>query len=166
MKIFFKIIKKNLKFFLTVFFSLCFLTTNSNADMFNKFKKGFYFEKYKTADEMKETLLELHPIGSSIDGLIKTLEKAGGKCGIYETKIEDYTDVFEGKEFRGKHPVTRKKDKISDVNNDDYYSCFYKVNGLSTGFICAVDWTVQVKINPENSNNILSLEVLMDKYCL
>jgi len=35
--------------------------------MFNKFKKGFYFEKYKTAEEAESALLELHPIGSDIE---------------------------------------------------------------------------------------------------
>lgn len=57
-------------------------TTNSNANMFNKFKKGFYFEKYKTAEEAKVALLELHPIGSGVGELIKTLEQVGVKCVI------------------------------------------------------------------------------------
>ena len=58
-----------------------FLVTNKNseANMFNKFKKGFYFEKYKTAEEAKAVLLELHPIGSNVDGLVKRLEGANGK---------------------------------------------------------------------------------------
>ncbi len=58
-----------------------FLVTNKNSEakMFNKFKKGFYFEKYKTAEEAKAVLLELHPIGSDVDGLLKRLEGANGK---------------------------------------------------------------------------------------
>jgi len=54
-------------------------SNNANANMFNKFKKGFYFEKYKTAEEAKSDLLELHPIGSDVEGLIRTLEGADAK---------------------------------------------------------------------------------------
>ncbi len=45
----------------------------------NHLKKGFYFEKYYTADEAKTALLQMHPIGSDAGGLIKTIERAGGK---------------------------------------------------------------------------------------
>lgn len=57
------------------------ITTSNNAEakMFNKFKKGFYFEKYKTAEEAKAELLKLHPIGSDVEGLVKTLEGANAK---------------------------------------------------------------------------------------
>jgi len=87
MNIFFKIIKKNLKNFLTVFFSLCFLTTNSNADMFNKSEEVFYFEKYKTEEEARDKLLDLHPIGSDASKLLKTLEKVGCRCEIKEDSV-------------------------------------------------------------------------------
>jgi len=50
-----------------------------NGALINKFKSGFYFEKYKTSEEAKAALLKLHPIGSSVDELVKTLEKAGMK---------------------------------------------------------------------------------------
>ena len=60
------------------------LTTNcANANMFNKFRKGFYFEKYSTAEELKTALLELHPIGSDVGELVRTLEGAGEVCNIY-----------------------------------------------------------------------------------
>ncbi|OFW80267.1 MAG: hypothetical protein A3D15_04325 [Alphaproteobacteria bacterium RIFCSPHIGHO2_02_FULL_40_34] len=64
-------------------------TTNNNAEakMFNKFKKGFYFEKYKTAEEAKAALLELHPIGSDVEGLVETLEGAGAET--YEPVITE-----------------------------------------------------------------------------
>ena len=53
-------------------------TNDANANMFNKFKKGFYFEKYKTAEEARTALLELHPVGSNVGELVRTLERAGG----------------------------------------------------------------------------------------
>ena len=37
----------------------------------------FRFEKYKTAEEAKAALLKLHPVGSSVDELALTLQKAG-----------------------------------------------------------------------------------------
>ena len=52
-------------------------TSTSDANMFNRFKKGFYFEKYKTAEEAKVELLKLHPIGSDVRELVKRLEMAG-----------------------------------------------------------------------------------------
>jgi len=55
------------------------INNNAEANMLNKFKKGFYFEKYKTAEEAKAALLELHPIGSDVDGLVRTLEGADAK---------------------------------------------------------------------------------------
>ncbi len=66
--------------FLTIFLSLIMFSFGNNeakANIFNKFKKGFYFEKYKTSEEATTELLKLHPIGSDVDTLIKTLEGAG-----------------------------------------------------------------------------------------
>ena len=70
-------------------------TSNANANMFNRFKKGFYFEKYSTAEEAKAALLELHPIGSDVEGLVKTLERAGADVKKYKTskaEILSYPD--------------------------------------------------------------------------
>ncbi len=57
---------------------------------------GFRFEKYKTAEEARIALLELHPIGSSIEKLVKTLEKAKAKCGPITTPeyIEKYRNII------------------------------------------------------------------------
>ena len=55
------------------------VTTDSHANMINKFKTGFYFEKYETPEEAKAELLKLHPIGSDVEGLVGTLEGAGAK---------------------------------------------------------------------------------------
>jgi len=76
-------------------FTLFITIKNSDANMFNKFKKGFYFEKYKTAEEAKAALLELHPIGSDVEGLIKTLERAGGN--VYISNMSNYKKFYQEK---------------------------------------------------------------------
>ena len=58
-------------------FPLMLITQNAQAKFMNKFKDGFYFEKYKTEKEVKNALLELHPIGSYSKDLITTLQGAG-----------------------------------------------------------------------------------------
>lgn len=67
-----------IKFFLTVsvFILTMFMATNSHAKFINKFKDGFYFEKYKTAEEAKTELLKRHPIGSDVEPLLETLRGA------------------------------------------------------------------------------------------
>ena len=109
MKNLFKIhIIKNFIIAFTLTFTLAFTltltlviisTSNANANMFNKFKKGFYFEKYSTAEEAKAALLELHPIGSDVGDLIKTLERAGAEVSemkAYELKNikRDFNEVW------------------------------------------------------------------------
>lgn len=47
----------------------------------NNLKKGFYFEKYDTRNEAKKALLQMHPVGSSVEALIKDLEQAGAVNG-------------------------------------------------------------------------------------
>lgn len=42
-------------------------------------KPGFQFEQYTTAESAKAALLKKHPIGSSVDAFIATLESAGAK---------------------------------------------------------------------------------------
>lgn len=71
-------------------------TNNNNAEakMFNKFKKGFYFEKYETEEEAKSALLELHPIGSDVEGLIRTLNVGGA-----EISKEDLNSYYNYKQF-------------------------------------------------------------------
>lgn len=85
------------KILLTVFLSVflfCFLSTpnQANANMFNRFKKGFYFEKYKNAKEAQKALLELHPIGSDVGELIKTLDIATGRKEIFDKSVDDLKD--------------------------------------------------------------------------
>ena len=79
-------------------------TTNANANMFNKFRKGFYFEKYSNAEEAKAELLKLHPVGSDAGEVLNTLKGAGCVClrmdsekldkaKINNKKIKHLTDV-------------------------------------------------------------------------
>lgn len=70
------------------------ITPNAQAKFINKLKDGFYFEKYKTEDEARTALLQLHPIGSDVDGLIKTLKEAGA-----EIKKRDPSSFSRFKEY-------------------------------------------------------------------
>lgn len=81
--------KKSLVIFLSIF-SLAIIAaiSTSNANMFNRFKKGFYFEKYSTAEEAKAELLKLHPIGSDVESLVKRLEGAGAV--LKEENLDGY----------------------------------------------------------------------------
>ena len=65
-----------------------------NQNQFNRFKKGFYFEKYSTSQEASNALLQLHPIGSDVNALVKTLEKAGGKK-VYSINRDDVKNNHE-----------------------------------------------------------------------
>ena len=145
-----KITTKYLILFLSVF-SLSLISpinNNANANMLNKFKKGFYFEKYENAEEAQKALLELHPIGSDVEDLVSTLDAAGGRCGIYETKVKTYTEIFEGKEVVGTSQFEAKKEAI--VTPHDYYRCDYMEYKLPLGF-GYYSWVVY--INVENTNH-------------
>ena len=81
--------KKPLIIFLSIFsLATIALISTSHANMFNRLKKGFYFEKYSTAEEAKAELLRLHPIGSDVGELVKTLEGAG--CVVKEENLDSY----------------------------------------------------------------------------
>jgi len=63
--------------------------------------KNFRFEDYDDPVLAKAALLKLHPVGSSLDDLLKTLEKAGaavrtleGKEIYEEWRTEDFGGVF------------------------------------------------------------------------
>ena len=110
-------------------------TSNANANMFNKFKKGFYFEKYSTAEEAKAALLELHPIGSDVGDLIKTLERAGGKCSTinkikYDTK-----------------PINLNYLKLTKIINCKY-QYLYSMN-LEIGIMCVNNLIDDIGIHRE-----------------
>jgi hypothetical protein len=81
---------------LTIFLSFFLSTPNqANANMFNKFKKGFYFEKYKNAQEAKAELLKLHPIGSDVGELVKRLEGAGAMVKLQRANNEEVIYFYE-----------------------------------------------------------------------
>jgi hypothetical protein len=125
--------KKSLIIFLISILPLIAISTSANASMFNRFKKGFYFEKYKTADEAKEELLRFHPIGSDVEGLMVTLKKAGMKCG----------------------PVTNPEFKDKQEYKNLIYCDYYK----SKFVIFSTEWRVLARFDPKDSNIISFLEV-------
>jgi len=49
---------------------------SANQNFSNRFKGGFYFEKYSNAKQARAALLKLHPIGSDIEVLRRSLEDA------------------------------------------------------------------------------------------
>ena len=96
--------------------SLIFLTSTNqaHANMFNKFREGFYFEKYNPAyfkispkvgdknraiSEARTALLELHPTGSSYENLFKTLDKAGAKVEYSIKRADLSLDPAREKEY-------------------------------------------------------------------
>jgi hypothetical protein len=100
-----------------------------NQNQFNRFKQGFYFEKYSTAKEANNALLQLHPIGSDVNALVKTLEKAGGK--VKEESLESY---YEYKKFK-KREKWWKKDvaMILDIKYDKASPFFVIINWIKWG---------------------------------
>ena len=145
------------------------IKNGGDVHMFNKFKKGFYFEKYKTAEEAKTVLLKLHPIGSDIEGLVKTLERSAGECGIYreETESYDYISDSSGEKGVGKRRLVTKREIVSD-SKLDYFSCGYHEGYYLFPFsiICAVDWSVTANVNSGDSNKISTIAVGRDFFCL
>jgi capsule polysaccharide modification protein KpsS len=94
---------KNLKITILLIFIMI-IGSTAEAKFMNKFKKGFYFEKYKTAEEAKSVLLEMHPVGSDVDALVKTLEEAGATVTeIKKESIDKYISQVEKEQecFKG-----------------------------------------------------------------
>ena len=61
------------------------MPTVSQAKFMNKFKEGFYFEKYKTAEEAKNVLLNDEiPVQATIIEKLKTLEAQLATNGSYD----------------------------------------------------------------------------------
>lgn len=158
---------KIFSFLLISILSLTIITNNNKAEanMFNKFKKGFYFEKYKTAEEAKTALLKLHPIGSDVADLVKTLERAGGKCGIYREEMQSYEYISSssGEKGVGKRRLVTKREIISDPKIDRFF-CEYYIYSLP--LICTTEWSVSVKVDLEDKNKASIIEVYRDFVCL
>ena len=135
---------------------------NANANMFNKFKKGFYFEKYKTADEANVALLKLHPIGSNVDELVKTLEKAGAKLNVLVTRQDATLDRKKEKYFfKGLlstvEPNHYRYDAVK-VSNSAVVAKFYEGH---TGFIISpLLWKIGIWY--DKNNNITDVSILKE----
>jgi hypothetical protein len=143
-------------------FTLFIIIEDGDANMFNEFKKGFYFEKYKTAEEAKTVLLKLHPIGSDVEGLVKTLERAAGrKCGIYREETESYDFISDssGEKGVGKRRLVTKREIVSD-SKLDHFSCGYREYYL---FGCDVDWSVTTNVNSGDNNKISTIAVELNE---
>ena len=109
------------------------LNNESEAKMLNKFKEGFYFEKYKTEEEVKEVLLKLHPVGSNLKKLVDTLERAG--AGKYSPKI------------------SKKHQKNPKLN----YMLWYKYDHMTLTSIYTKSWSLSIQYN--KNNEIISISV-------
>jgi hypothetical protein len=81
----------------------------------------FRFEKYKTAEDAKVVLLKLHPVGSSVDELVETLDKAGATC----KKID-----------RNKYKNIPKYVHLTKVIHCEYYSGFLELIRWGGSIMC------------------------------
>jgi hypothetical protein len=147
----FKPMFKNICIFLSLFLAIL-TSNNANANMFNKFKKGFYFEKYKTADEAKEELLKLHPIGSDAQALIETIERAGGEFIIRITRDDAMNDSAKEKYFfkYTKELVEPNYYRYNSqkVDSATFYFTSFKAN---TGILNPLLWNILVWHDKENN---------------
>jgi hypothetical protein len=140
-----KLIKKNITIFVSIFCILFFqLQNNAQANMFNKFKKGFYFEKYDTAKEAQNELLRLYPIGNDVNGLIELIKDSGAILAK-EITPKSYLDP---KKFES----WWKKDMLK------IYETKYDDNGyFFTSFIDKIRWTCVIQVDKDEK--ILDLKV-------
>lgn len=119
--------------------------TQANANMFNKFKKGFYFEKYNTfhlfpktihkkidIEEARNALLEVHPIGSDARSLFQTLDKAGAKVKFSINRSDMLSDPIREREY-----FSREVSKSASVmHNYQYDAGIWLINPIT--------WTVLI----------------------
>jgi hypothetical protein len=137
------------------------ITTSNNAEakMFNKFKKGFYFEKYKTAEEAKAELLKLHPIGSDVEGLVRTLEGAGAIFAKRISKDDALPDKENKKYFYKavKNIVEPNHYKYTSVKvpNSTYFLSIFELN---TGKLNPLLWKVFVWY--DKNKNLTEIDVV------
>ena len=136
------------KSLLIILFSIFTISTTNEAqaNMFNKFKKGFYFEKYKTAEEARAALLEMHPVGSDVEELLKTLEKS--KATIRE---KDLSNAHKFKEY----------DKWWDEGVERMY--VFEYDGASPFFIMINYLIWSGSIGMDKNGNITSLAVFKNR---
>ena len=103
---------------------------NANQNFSNRFKEGFYFEKYSNAKQVRAALLKLHPIGSDIEALRRSLEKAGAKQDLnYTSRVAyGYTQNTESYLYKSLWQL--------DINVD--YASSTKVQNISVSMMGAV----------------------------
>jgi hypothetical protein len=123
---------KIFSFLLISILSLTIITNNNKAEakMFNKFKKGFYFEKYKTAEEAKAALLELHPIGSDVEGLIKTLERAGVHLDIKINRKDLLSDPIREREYFSEEVKSASSLYVYDYSIGAIWTIIFLINPI------------------------------------
>jgi hypothetical protein len=120
-----------------------FTTNHSNQDFFRKvnflniknpFKKksqnNFNFAKYKTAQEVEEALLLLHPISSDSSALIDTLEQAGAQVYVNFIDLDKLIEILEKvKSYEAikymKYLAETTKKKQLNIGKNEIYSIFF-----------------------------------------
>lgn len=101
-------------------------------------KEGeFRFEDYKKADDAKEALLTMHPVGSSVDDVVKTLKGVGAKCRLVDGKTNKTTNI---------------------LNKEDDFAICSKMQRKY--LIFTKEWRVIIYPSPENYQQVKSLKVL------
>jgi hypothetical protein len=104
-----------------------------NGGAINKFKPGFYFEKYKTIEEVKKELLKLYPIGSDVEDLVKTLELSGA---------EQYQPY-----------ITEKYRSNPNLK----YMFWYKYKYYNLNSMFSKSWTISIKKDKDSKLEVISV---------
>jgi len=125
------------------FFIMNFVTNHSNQDFFQKvnflniknlFKKksqnNFNFAKYKTAQEVEEALLLLHPLNSDSSALIDTLEQSGAEVYVNFIDVAKLIEILEKvKSYEAikymKYLAETTKKKQFNIGKNEIYSIFF-----------------------------------------
>ena len=139
--------RSNLTTVLLTIFLLAISANQAQANMFNRFREGFYFEKYKTAEEAKAALLEMHPIGSSVESLIKTLEGAGARAVEESEKDLENYKKFYPKEYS----------EWKQKGNFKTYYAFYDKASPFFVIINYLKWSADIWINKDNKITFIQL---------
>jgi hypothetical protein len=93
---------------------------HANQNFMNRFKEGFYYEQYSNGKDAQAALLELHPIGSDVKELRKTLENAGAQNTIYFSHIlYAYIQNTQSKFFKSFWGVAINRGNESDTKVRD-----------------------------------------------
>lgn len=138
---------------LLAIFLLAISINQAQANMFNRFREGFYFEKYnpnyfklpKSGDKnlaiskARAALLELHPIGSDYDKLFKTLDKAGAQIKYSVSRSDLKSDRVREREYFS-----------SDVSKSASVVHYYQYD-TGMWLINPITWVILVFCDDNNS---------------